>query len=416
MSFWRSSGGLVNEALIGGDEYAGFNDTATASFDVCWLVMYFGFVGRNQQHQCRTTDTLTDLSIFDLVFTCDSDNHIEPSHPYEVLANEPTCGVDLVDGLHSQELSIRKSGTLIRKVVSLAKDSFSYYKDNTGSFKDSLTDDVQRLLDLYEAAYMRVKGEVVLDDALFFTRTHLENIAKDPLRCDSTTSRHIREALERPIRKRLPRLDALRYIPFYEQQVSHNKSLLKLAKLGLNRLQSLHKKKLSQLSKWWKGFDIPKNLMRDRLVEMYFWTLGVYYEPQYSHSRIFFAKWPRCLKMKESITSYITEAKWREEGYVPTVKELKSVRFMTAGYKTFTTSSSVGMGETVTEEAFKWIETNPPLVKAASAICRLMDDMVGYKEEQQRAQVASAIESYMKQYDVEEEKVHDLLKQEVEDA
>ncbi|KAI7758237.1 hypothetical protein M8C21_018759 [Ambrosia artemisiifolia] len=100
----------------------------------------------------------------------------------------------------------------------VSSDCFNYYKDNTGSFKESLTNDVEGLLDLYEAAYFRVKGEVILDDALVFTKTHLENIAKDPRRCNSTISRHIQDALERPIRKRLPRLGAIRYIPFYEQQ------------------------------------------------------------------------------------------------------------------------------------------------------------------------------------------------------
>ncbi|KAI3794694.1 hypothetical protein L1987_37327 [Smallanthus sonchifolius] len=368
-------------------------------------------------------------------------------------------------------------------------DSFNYYKDDTGSFKESLTNDVLGLLDLYEAAYLRVPGEVVLDDALVFTKSHLENIAKDPLRCNSTLSRHIREALERPIRKRMPRLDALRYIPFYQQQVSHNKSLLKLAKLGFNRLQSLHKKELSQLSKWWKGFDVPKNFpyIRDRLVENYFWILCVYFEPQYSLSRIFLTKvlalatilddtydsygiyeelkiftdavqrWSTtCLdslpvymkliykilldvyeemeetmgkegkayelnyakeSMIEFVTSYMKEAQWREEGYVPTVEENKSVRFISCGYKMATANSFVGMGDIITEEAFKWVKTNPQVVKASSAICRIMDDIVGHKEEQQRKHVASTVESYMKQNDTtKEEKVYDLLNEQVEDA
>ncbi|KAD7478282.1 hypothetical protein E3N88_01418 [Mikania micrantha] len=363
-------------------------------------------------------------------------------------------------------------------------NSFNYYKDDTGSFKESLTNDVQGLLDLYEATYMRVRDEVVLDDALVFTKTHLENIAKDPLRCDSIVSRHIREALERPIRKRMPRLDTLRYIPFYQQQISHNKSLLKLAKLGFNRLQSLHKKELSLLSKWWKGFDVPKNLpyMRDRLVENYFWILCVYFEPQYSRSRIFVTKviafatilddtydaygtyeeldiftkavqsldsLPDYMKlvykslldayeemeeimakegkayelnyakesMKEYITSYMREAQWREEGYVPTLEEHKSVSFMSCGYKMLTTSSFVGMGDIITKETFEWIKTNPPLVIASSAICRIMDDVVGHKEEQQRKHVASTVESYMKQRDAtEEEKVYGLLNKEVEDT
>nr|GEV92158.1 germacrene D synthase [Tanacetum cinerariifolium] len=343
-------------------------------------------------------------------------------------------------------------------------DIFNKYKDVNGSFKESLTNDAQGLLELYEATYMRVQGEVILDEALVFTKTHLENIAKDPLRCNYDLSRHINDALERPIRKRLPRLDALRYIPFYQQQVSCRNSLLRLAKLGFNQLQSLHRKELSQLSK-----------------------LGVYFQPQYSRSRIFLAKsiamstvlddtydaygtfeeleiftkavqrWsitcinslPDYMKliykalldiyeeleeimekegktshlnyaketMKEFIGCYMMEAKWRNEGYIPTIEEHKSVAFLSCGYKMLTTASFVGMGDMVTEDSFKWVCINPPLVKASSTICRIMDDIVGHKEEQQREHVASSVESYMKHHDVSnEEKVYGLLNQQVEDA
>lgn len=96
---------------------------------------------------------------------------------------------------------------------------------------------------------MRVPSEVVLDDAHVFTKKRLSSIANDPS-CNDVLSNQIKEALERPIRKRLPRLEALRYIPIYEHNELHNKSLLRLAKMGFNHLQSLHKKELSELSKY----------------------------------------------------------------------------------------------------------------------------------------------------------------------
>ncbi|KAK9057888.1 hypothetical protein SSX86_022727 [Deinandra increscens subsp. villosa] len=369
-------------------------------------------------------------------------------------------------------------------------DIFNKCKDNEGSFKKSLTSDVQGMLELYEATYMRVRGEVILDDTLVFTKDQLQKITKDPLRwnCSLSLSKHIEEALERPIWKRLPRLDALRYIPFYEQQDSHDESLLRLAKLDFNRLQSLHKKELSQLSKWWKGLDPPKNLhyIRDRLVEIYFWALGVYFEPQYSRSRIFLTKvikmaailddtydsygtyeeleifteaiqsWsitcmdalPDYMKItykilldcyceleeimategktyqvyyaKESIKElsrcYMIEAKWCHEDYVPTTEEHESVTFISCCYVMITTASFMSMGDIVTEESFKWAVCNPPLVKASSAINRIMDDTVGHKEEQQRKHVVSTVECYMKEHDVKEEYVYDVFKQRVEDA
>ncbi|PWA51042.1 germacrene D synthase [Artemisia annua] len=368
-------------------------------------------------------------------------------------------------------------------------DIFNDFKDITGSFRESLTHDVEGLLELYEATYMSVQGEAVLDDARSFTITHLEKIAKDHLQRNSSLSRRIQEALERPIHKRLPRLNSLRYIPFYQQQVNHNKSLLRLAKLDFNRVQSLHKKELSQLSVWWKGFDAPKNApyMRDRLVEGYFWAIGVYFEPQYSNSKIFWVKsfmvsallddtydsygtfeeldifmnaverWsmtctdtlPDYMKliykalldiyeeleetmekeaktyqlnyakdmMKEFIRYQMVEAKWRNEGYIPTVDEHKSVAFLSCGYKMLVTAALVRTGDIITEESFKWIDTFPPLVKASSAVCRIMDDIVGHKEEQQREHVASSVESYMKQHDVTNvKKVYEFLNQQVENG
>ncbi|GJY39771.1 (-)-germacrene D synthase [Tanacetum coccineum] len=175
--------------------------------------------------------------------------------------------------------------------------------------------------------------------------------------------------------------------------------------------------------------------MRDRFVELYFWALCAYFEPQYSRARIFLTKvlaiatilddtydaWsltcldalPHYMKliykglldlyeemddimakeatpthvkyakeaMKEYIGTYMKEARWRHEGYVPTTEEHKSVTFISTGYKMLTIASFVGMGDTGSKDSFKWViqNANPPLIKASCAICRMMDDIVGHK-------------------------------------
>ncbi|KAJ0590975.1 putative (-)-beta-caryophyllene synthase [Helianthus annuus] len=365
-------------------------------------------------------------------------------------------------------------------------DIFNECKDENGSFKESLTRDVQGLLELYEATYLSVHGEVILDDALVFTKTHLNKIVKDLMASNSTLSTHIQEALKQPIRKRLPRLEALRYIPFYEQQDIYNKSLLELAKLDFNLLQSLHREELSQLSRWWKRLDVPNNIpyTRDRLVECYFWALGLYFEPKYTHARIFLAKvtsiatilddtydvygtyeelkifteaiqrWsitcidmlPEYMKqtyqalmdtykemeeimegeayrlnyaiesMKEFIRSFMVEAKWAYEEYVPTIEEHMSISIVSSGCYMLIATCFVGMGDTVTDETLKWVLTHPPLVKASGVIGRLMDDLCSRKEEKERKNAASTIDSYMKQYNVTEEYVHSIFKNQIEDA
>ncbi|KAM6555103.1 hypothetical protein CsatB_015865 [Cannabis sativa] len=75
----------------------------------------------------------------------------------------------------------------------------------------------------------------------------------------------------------------------YMKKMIHvrNKVLLQLAKLDFNLLQCMHKKELSEVSRWWKESDLVHKFpfARDRIVELYLWILGVYYEPQYCLAR-----------------------------------------------------------------------------------------------------------------------------------
>ncbi|XP_071736468.1 (E)-beta-farnesene synthase-like [Rutidosis leptorrhynchoides] len=173
----------------------------------------------------------------------------------------------------------------------VSSEIFKSYLNEDGHSKESLCSDIQGMLALYEAAYMRVEGEVVLNSALEFTKIHLGIISNDP-HCDSSIRTQIKQVLNQPLRKRLPRLEAVHFIPFYEQQASHNEVLLTLAKLDFNMLQSMHRNELSKVCKWWKDLDFQKKLpyVRDRLIEGYFWILGIYFEPQYSSLRIFLIK------------------------------------------------------------------------------------------------------------------------------
>ncbi|KAI7743350.1 hypothetical protein M8C21_003231 [Ambrosia artemisiifolia] len=301
-------------------------------------------------------------------------------------------------------------------------------------------------------------------------------------------SAHIQEALDQPIRIRLPRLEALRYIHFYQQQASHDESLLKLAKLGFDLLQSLHKEELSELSKWWKGIDISNNLphVRDRLVESYFWALGGYCEPKYSFARMFFTKfilvatilddtydaygtykeleilteailrWSvtcldeltgymkvvyqvlmdlynereeilekegkidlfNCSKehVKTLARGYLMEAKWANEGYIPTTEEHDYVAFKTGSGGLLTTAYYLGMADLATNETLKWAVTDPPLFKASTKVGRFLNDIAGHKDEQERNHFASTIESYKNQYHYTDEHVYDLMRKQVEDA
>ncbi|KAM7473342.1 hypothetical protein LguiB_020585 [Lonicera macranthoides] len=172
-------------------------------------------------------------------------------------------------------------------------DVFNKFKDEEGRFKESLIEDTRGLLSLYEAAHMRVHKEDVLDEALEFTTTHLEQVMlKNSSSKNSLLTSQVIHALDNPIRKGLTRLQARHYIPIYEQDNSHSKTLLTFAKLDFNMLQKLHQRELSHITRWWKELNFKEKLpyARDRVVECYFWALGVHFEPQYSLSRKFLTK------------------------------------------------------------------------------------------------------------------------------
>ncbi|KAJ4718968.1 Terpene synthase [Melia azedarach] len=113
---------------------------------------------------------------------------------------------------------------------------------------------------------------------------------------------------------------------------------------------------------------------------------------------------------------YFVEAKWFNEGYVPTIEEYMEVALISGGYLLLATISFVGMDDVATKESFEWISSNPKIVRASSVICRLMDDIVSHKFEQSRGHVASAIECYTKQHGVSEEDAVNVFRKEVENA
>ncbi|WCJ20236.1 Terpenoid cyclases/Protein prenyltransferases superfamily protein [Euphorbia peplus] len=172
----------------------------------------------------------------------------------------------------------------------MTSDMFKKFKDNDGQFKRSIVDDVKGLICLYEACFLAVHGEHILDEALCFTRKRLETLAENS---SPHIKKLIRDALILPCHQNMERFDALHFISFYEADESPNETLLRFAKLDFNRLQLLYRKELALLSTWWKNTNVAKNLpyARDRLAESYLWALGSIFEPQYSLSRMIICKY-----------------------------------------------------------------------------------------------------------------------------
>ncbi|XP_060672679.1 alpha-copaene synthase-like [Ziziphus jujuba] len=366
-------------------------------------------------------------------------------------------------------------------------DVFNKFKYGDGEFKASLTADVPAMLSLYEAAHLCMHGEEILDGALVFTTTHLQSELSN-MNPDLAAS--VIFALNRSIRKNIPRSETRHYISFYPKEKSHNKTLLKLAQLDFNVLQALHQKEVANLSsRWWKNLDFRRKLpyARDRLVELYSWIYAMFFEPKYSLARVLVTKvvamasiiddtfdaygtyeeiklftesiirWdisakdvlPDYMKliyqeivdnysqfdehtnkegrsygsayakqaMKELVQAYFAEVGWFHSKCTPGVEEYISNGEVSATYYALITASFLFMGEEIaTEEAFIWASNKPKIIKAASLIGRLMNDITSHKFERKREHCASAVECCMEQHGVEAEEAYKMLHQEIENA
>ncbi|KAK9984748.1 hypothetical protein SO802_034273 [Lithocarpus litseifolius] len=148
---------------------------------------------------------------------------------------------------------------------------------------------------LDDAVSLGFEGENLLDEAMEFTTMHLKDLKGD---VSKTLKEEVRHSLEIPLHRRMRRLEQRWYIDAYNMKEAHNRKLLELARLDFNIVQSVHQRDLKDMSRWWKEMDLGNKLSfaRDRLMECFFWTVGMVFEPQFSN----------CRKGLTKVTSLIT--------------------------------------------------------------------------------------------------------------
>ncbi|KAK8445925.1 hypothetical protein SEVIR_9G408600v4 [Setaria viridis] len=213
------------------------------------------------------------------------------------------------DGLYVTSLRfylLRKHGYRV------SSDVFVKFKDEQGNFAS--TDDASCFLMLYDAAHLRTRGEEILDSAIAFTKIRLQSVM-DSL--EPELAREVQCTLETPRYRRVERVEARRYISVYERKAapSRNDTILEFAKLDYNILQALYCEELKALTIWWKDLRSRADLRfaRERVVEMYFWMLGVVHEPQYSYSRILLTKFFKLVSLIDDFCDSYSTTEESEE-------------------------------------------------------------------------------------------------------
>ncbi|TVU46954.1 hypothetical protein EJB05_06528, partial [Eragrostis curvula] len=172
----------------------------------------------------------------------------------------------------------------------VSADVFDKFRDDDGkgSFSPSLCNNPSGLLSLYNVAHIAIPGEKALDDAIAFTKRHLEG-TKDKLK--SPLAEQVSRAFDIPLPRISRRVENMHYVAEYGQEEAHDAALLELARLDFELVRCLHLKELS-LTLWWRELynDVKLPYARDRIVEVFFWACGVIPEEENSRARVIFVK------------------------------------------------------------------------------------------------------------------------------
>uniref|UniRef100_A0A0A0L337 Terpene synthase N-terminal domain-containing protein n=1 Tax=Cucumis sativus TaxID=3659 RepID=A0A0A0L337_CUCSA len=250
--------------------------------------------------------------------------------------------------------------------------------DNNGKFKESLVEDERGILSLYEASHMRGHGEALLEEALEFTTTHLKAYIHLYSNINPNFASEVSNALKFPIRKCVPRVKAREYFEIYQQQPSHNETLLTFSKqTGLQHLTKTSPEGDSRNLQMRRVHMV--NLLLPEYMKVYYRTdlLDLFEEMDKEivndgiSYRSPFAK----EAMKRQAESYFKEAGWLNKNYKPKYEEYMEVALTTSGYELLSTISFIGMGDIATKEVFDWLSDCPKILKASSIICRALTSL-----------------------------------------
>ncbi|KAH6798735.1 hypothetical protein C2S51_035219 [Perilla frutescens var. frutescens] len=178
----------------------------------------------------------------------------------------------------------------------VSQEVFDCFKNEEGcDFKASLGEHTKGLLQLYEASFLLRQGEDTLEVARQFATKFLhkkldENeIDEDD---DHQLLSSIRHSLEIPLHWRIQRVEARWFLDAYVSRPDMNPIIFELAKLDFNIIQAAQQEELKDISRWWNGTCLAEKVpfVRDRLVESYFWAIGLFEAHQYGYLRKIAAK------------------------------------------------------------------------------------------------------------------------------
>ncbi|PWA53791.1 (E)-beta-ocimene synthase, chloroplastic [Artemisia annua] len=287
------------------------------------------------------------------------------------------------DNLHALSLKFR----ILRQ-----HDFHRKFKESHGGLTGGLHTDVKGLLSIYEASYLALEGELDLHEAKLFAT---KNLLKLNGHENEAMKDHVNHALDTPLYRRMLR--------------------------------------------WWEKTGLARRLsfVRDRLVECFFWSVGMVFEPQYHSCRVALTKVGTLITtiddiydvygslnelkvftnaVKRSREAFLVEAKWTHNNYMPTFEEYLDNAWRSVSGMVILTHGYFLINQDVKNDAVESLEKKNDLYRWSSMLFRLYNDLAASSDEKDKDKGPNAISCYMHEHGVSVEVAREHIQTLIDEA
>ncbi|GAB2240261.1 hypothetical protein Droror1_Dr00020779 [Drosera rotundifolia] len=166
----------------------------------------------------------------------------------------------------------------------VSADMFVKFKNENGTFRAELSEDIQGLMSLFEASELRVEAEDILAEAYEYSRQVLDVATWNPHQSLASVIGH---TLKHPHHKSLAKFTAENFLSDFYNRKSMKKELTQLSEKDFYMIRAIYKEELHQILSWWEDLGLFKkmNFARNRPVKWYMWPVAMLPDPSMSDVR-----------------------------------------------------------------------------------------------------------------------------------
>ncbi|KAK7368914.1 hypothetical protein VNO80_10947 [Phaseolus coccineus] len=242
-------------------------------------------VVKNEFWKSVDEKSLKDLYMIDVMQRLNIDYHFQDEIEAFLGKQYVNCsiiGSGYGDHIHETALLFR---LLRQQGYFVPAEVFEKFTNKERKFRPELGENIKGMVEMYEASQLGIAGEDILAEAEKFSG----KVLKEKVDCiDSHGAKFVKRTLEHPFHKNLPMFTARNFLGDFHDKNPWLSSFCQIAKMDFSLLQCSCHREIGQISKWWSGLGLAKELIyaRNQPLKWYIWSLACFSDPTLSEERV----------------------------------------------------------------------------------------------------------------------------------